>query len=188
MLCTTMHTVRAALQNMVYTCTHDITIGSRKYGPPFLHTSIRQNRGGGLCAESWYFCVTTITDRQSPHGHAVSAFLLAVSWIKWEKNDKVSFDMTYSYAFKGSSIHIARFHSQSRTGGGGVIRKTKIPVQELWLKLGGSLYTRGGVFTGHYGTYIKLNFAHLVKLLIHVGTVHACTHMYMYTMYMYHIA
>ena len=33
--------------------------------------------------------------------------------------------------FKGLSIHIVRFHSQSRTRGGGVIRETKIPVQEL---------------------------------------------------------
>ena len=33
----------------------------------------------------------------------------------WKKNDKVSFDMTYSYGFY--SIPIARFHSQSRTGG-----------------------------------------------------------------------
>ena len=31
--------------------------------------------------------------------------------------------------FKGLSIHIAKFLSQSRTGGG-LIRETKIPVQE----------------------------------------------------------
>ena len=41
--------------------------------------------------------------------------------------------------FKGLSIHIARFHSQSRTEGGGLIHETKIPVQELWLKMGGGL-------------------------------------------------
>ena len=35
-----------------------------------------------------------------------------------DKNDKISFDMTYRYGFKHLSIHIARFHSQSRTGGG----------------------------------------------------------------------
>ena len=29
--------------------------------PPFLHVSMRQNRGGGLCAGSWYCRVTTIT-------------------------------------------------------------------------------------------------------------------------------
>ena len=62
--------------------------------------------------------------------------------------------MTHSYGFKSLSIHIARFHSQSRIGGG-LICETKIPVQELWLKLGG-LYARGCVFVGHYctGTYI----------------------------------
>ena len=32
--------------------------------------------------------------------------------------DKVSIDMTDSYGFEGLSIHIARFHSQIRTGGG----------------------------------------------------------------------
>ena len=57
--------------------------------------------------------------------------------------------------FKGLSIQIARFHSQSKTGGGGVFARQKIliPVQELWLKMVGALYVRGGVFTGHYGIY-----------------------------------
>ena len=55
--------------------------------------------------------------------------------------------------FKGLSIHIARLHRQSRTGGGGgLIRETKVPVQELWLKMGGGLFARGGVFAGHYST------------------------------------
>ena len=54
--------------------------------------------------------------------------------------------------FKGLSIHTAKVHSQSRTGGKGLIRETKIPVQELWLKKEGSLYVRGGVLMGHYGT------------------------------------
>ena len=44
---------------------------------------------------------------------------------------------------------IARFHSQSRRG---LIRETKIPVQKLWLKMGGGLYTRG-VFAGHNVTF-----------------------------------
>ena len=30
-------------------CTY--TVESRKYAPPFLHASIRQNRGGGLCTD-----------------------------------------------------------------------------------------------------------------------------------------
>ena len=54
--------------------------------------------------------------------------------------------------FKGLSIHIARFHSQSRTGGG-LIRETKIPVQELWLKMGGGLIREGGVFAGATGKH-----------------------------------
>ena len=54
--------------------------------------------------------------------------------------------------FKGLNIHIARFHSQSRTGGG-LIREEKIPVQELWLKVRRGLYARGGIFAGHYGNY-----------------------------------
>ena len=67
--------------------------------PPFLHASIRQNRGGGLCTGSWYFRVTTTTDRLWPRGRAISVLLLVVWWIKLEKNDEVSFDMTYSYVF-----------------------------------------------------------------------------------------
>ena len=34
--------------------------------PPFLHLSIRQNRGGGLCLRSWSCRVTTITNRWLP--------------------------------------------------------------------------------------------------------------------------
>ena len=36
--------------------------------------------------------------------------------------------------FTGLSIQIARFHSHSRRGR---MRGSKIPVQELWLKMGG---------------------------------------------------
>ena len=42
--------------------------------------------------------------------------------------------------FNGLSIHIARFHSQSRPW------ETKIFVQELWLKMGGGLIRERGVF------------------------------------------
>ena len=55
--------------------------------------------------------------------------------------------------FIGLNIHIARFRSQGRTGGGPYLQD-KIPVWEIWLKMGGGLYMRGGVFTGHYGTTI----------------------------------
>ena len=52
--------------------------------------------------------------------------------------------------FKGLSIHIVGFHSQSRTGGRGLICETKIPGQELWLKWERGLFARGGIFAGHY--------------------------------------
>lgn len=50
--------------------------------------------------------------------------------------------------FTGLSIQIARFHSQS---GGGLMRETKIPMQELWLKMGGGLVCEGGILAGFYG-------------------------------------
>ena len=42
--------------------------------------------------------------------------------------------------------------------GGPLIREIKVPVQELSLKAlgGGGLYARGGLYAGHYGTYILL--------------------------------
>ena len=45
-------------------------------------------------------------------------------------------------------------------GGGeveGLMHEIKIPQQEFALKMqggGGGLYARGGVFAGHYGTYL----------------------------------
>ena len=30
--------------------------------------------------------------------------------------------------------------------GGGLMRETKVPVQELWLKMGGGAYVRGGAY------------------------------------------
>ena len=60
-----------------------------------------------------------------------------------EKNDKVSFDMTCSYVF---FLRLEHSYSLSRTGDGEPIRETKIPVQELWLKMGGGLiYERGRI-------------------------------------------
>ena len=55
------------------------TIESRDYGPPsFVHASIGQKWGGGLFPGSLQFCVTTITDRRMPRGHAISVLSLAV--------------------------------------------------------------------------------------------------------------
>ena len=36
------------------------------------------------------------------------------------------------------------------------MHEIKIPVQELWLKVLGGLYVKGGIYAGHYGicTYI----------------------------------
>ena len=59
--------------------------------------------------------------------------------------------------FKGLSIHIAEFHSQSRTGGGGLIRETKIPVQELWLRMGGGAYTREGAYSRDTTVVVNMN-------------------------------
>ena len=42
---------------------------------------------------------------------------------------------------KGLSIHVARFHSQSRLEGGLFVRQ-KIPVQEPWLKMQEGAYLR----------------------------------------------
>ena len=54
------------------------TVGYRKYSPLFrMLASGTQNRG--LYARLWYFRVTTITNRRSPPGHAIPAFLLALA-------------------------------------------------------------------------------------------------------------
>ena len=44
---------------------------------------------------------------------------------------------------------------------GGLMCEIKVPVQELRLKtLGGSLYTRGSIYAGHYGT-IMIIISHI---------------------------
>ena len=56
----------------------NITAESCDYAPPppFVHASIEQNRGGGLCAG---LHVTTTTDQRMPRGaRAISALSLAV--------------------------------------------------------------------------------------------------------------
>ena len=64
----------------------------------------------------------------------MSALSQAIWQIKWEKNNKVSLDMaqvvgvlTTVMVFTGLSIRIVV---------GGLMRETKIPVQELWVKMG----------------------------------------------------
>ena len=57
----------------------------------------------------------TITDQRMPHGCAISVLSLAVLWLKLEKRDKISYDMTQipriltiATVFTGSSILIRR--------------------------------------------------------------------------------
>ena len=70
----------------------------------------------GEGAYARYSCVTTITKPMT------ATWTRNLCTITGCSVDKVSFDMTYSYGFKGLSIHIARFHCQSRTGGGAYSR------------------------------------------------------------------
>ena len=72
--------------------------------------------------------------------------------MKQEKNDKVSLNISQTaivliiaMVFTGLSIQIARFHSHSRRGR---MRGSKIPVQELWLKMGGGRIRKGGRNSG----------------------------------------
>ena len=45
----------------------------------------------------------------------------------------------------------------TRAGGGGLICESEIPVQELWLKMGGGLIREGGgVLVGYYGISIVI--------------------------------
>ena len=76
--------------------------------------------------------------------------------MKQEKNDKVSLNISQTaivliiaMVFTGLSIQIARFHSHSRRGH---MRGSKIPVQELWLKMGGG--RNSGIL--RYMTYKKV--------------------------------
>ena len=78
-----------------------------------------------------------------------------------EKNDKVSFEMIYSYEFKGLSIQIARIGLEV-----GAYLQDKIPVQELWPKMRGGSYAGGGVFAGHYGTCYGSFFVILMRVFL----------------------
>ena len=121
-----------------------------------MHARIGQKWGGGLYAGSLHFRVTTITDRRMPRGRAISVLSLAVWLAKLEKNDKVRHNMTQIASLLAvATVFVdlwAPFYSQ---GGGGLIRETKVPMQELELKMQGGeggLCARGGVIAGFYGT------------------------------------
>ena len=123
------------------TCT--CTMESRKYTPLFYMLALgKQGRGHIRGIE--YFCVTTITDRWSPRIWVCNLCTFAdclmdktgeKRWSKlWYDTNSV---LTIAIIFTGSSIQIARFHSQSGRGayswdkhtcaglkmGGGLIRK-----------------------------------------------------------------
>ena len=91
--------------------------------------------------------MTTITDRQMPRGRAISVISLAVWWAKLEKNDKVRHIVTQIASLLAvATVFLdlwTPFYSQG--GGGGLIRETKLPMQELELKMqGGLMRERGG--------------------------------------------
>ena len=121
-----------------------------------MHARIGQKWGGGLYAGSLHFRVTTITDRRMPRGRAISVLSLAVWWAKLEKNDKVRHNMTQIASLLAvTAVFVdlwAPFYSQ---GGGGLIRETKVPMQELELKMQGGLMREGGRNRGILRYYRK---------------------------------
>ena len=111
-----------------------------------MHARIGQKWGGGLYARSLHFCVMTITDRQIPRGRAISVFSLAYWWAKLEKNDKVRHNMTQIASLLAVATVFIDLWTPfySRGGGGGLILETKVPMQELELKMqGGGLMCEG---------------------------------------------
>ena len=130
--------------------------------PPFLHASLGQNRGGGLCAGSWHFCMTTITGRRMPRGRAISAFSLAVWWLKLEKNHKVrkaitqiASVLTVTTVFVGFLTLIATFYGLRRRGAYTWDKNTCVGT---FTKSAGGLMRRGGGricgTLRYYGSYM----------------------------------
>ena len=112
-----------------------ISYGNTPIRPPFLYASIRHN-GGGLCTGSWHCHVTTITVRQLPW-HTMSALSQAVWWIKQERNDKVSLDMTQVVGILTAVVVFTCLSIWTVVRvGGGLMHETKILVQEFRLKMG----------------------------------------------------
>ena len=105
--------------------------------------------------------MTTITGRRMPRGRAISVLSLAVWWAKLEKNDKVRHMTQIASLLAVATVFIdlwTPFYSQG--AGVGLIRETKLPMQELELKMqgGGGAYARGGgVIAGFYayGTSLR---------------------------------
>ena len=89
--------------------------------------------------------MTTITDRRMPRGRAISVFSLAVWWAKLEKNDKVRHIVTQIASLLAvATVFIDSWTPFYSQGGRGLIRETKLPMQELELKMQGGLMREGG--------------------------------------------
>ena len=74
-------------------------------------------------------------------GRAISVLSLAVWWAKLEKNDKVRHMMTQIASLLAVATTYG-LHFTVREGG--LIRETKLPMQELELKMQGGLMREGG--------------------------------------------
>ena len=84
--------------------------------------------------------MTTITDRGMPHGR----YLCTVWWAKLEKNDKVRHNMTQIASLLAIATVLLTYGLHFIVREGGLIRETKVPMQELELKMqGGGLCARG---------------------------------------------
>ena len=95
-------------------------------------------------AGSLHFCVTIITSRQTPRGCVISALSLAVWWAKFEKNDKVRHNMTQIASFLAVATVFIDLWSPFYSQGGGLMCETKLPMQELELKMKWGLMHEGG--------------------------------------------
>ena len=97
--------------------------------------------------------MTTITDRRISRGRAISVLSLVVWWAKLEKNDNVRHIVTQIASLLAVATVFIDLWTPFYSQGGGLIRETKLPMQELELKMqGGGLCARGGVIAGFYGT------------------------------------
>ena len=91
--------------------------------------------------------MTTITNRRISRGRAISVLSLVVWWAKLEKNDKVRHIVTQIASLLAVATVFIDLWTPFYSQGGGLIhvRETKLPMQELELKMqGGGAYARGG--------------------------------------------
>ena len=84
---------------------------------------------------SLHFCVTTITNPRMPRGHVIYVLSLAVWLAKLEKNDKVRHNMTQIASLLAVATVFIGLWTLFTVREGGLIHETKLPMQELKLKL-----------------------------------------------------